>query len=413
MKYKVKAKKYLSDLVILNELPNGNILCQGRGARNLYLYTLDKEGNLELLSTWSTGVLKGMTLPSGKILLYAGNRNIYRSNDLNYNSFSIVHTTRTSIIDRAWDMSPNGTIMYVEYATSGTVPPGDRPSPPEAKVWKSTNDGLTWQEVFTIPRNAQFEGDTDFIRHFHTIAYDKYSGKWYFSSGDGYSVDGIMANGFEVKFWELTDGATPIINLIHEGQQVDNAEDQMWRAVSYVFTPEYIIWGTDSPDVQSYYIRYNRQTGTIEKRTPVSGSIFITDEMNTKWGKFFIGNAAVEGTAAGIWDDYTRLYLCVDREGKDWHEVYKWKKNPNHVAFARLAEVICKDETIFVRLQNVLDEDGNAYVYEHSAILEITKDSSFYINDNGVIKSIDVYISENGEIKTSDVLVGDCSTIKA
>ena len=333
---------------------------------------------------------------------------MYRSTDTSYTNFTQVHEAAGSIIDRGWAVSPDGVIMYVGYSTTGTIPPGDRQNPSEISAVRATDDGRVWETVFTMNRNAQFEGDKNFIRHFHTIAFDNYTGKWYFSSGDGYSTDGTMANGFEVKFWEMTNDETPIITLLHEGQQIDNAEDQLWRTVSYVFTKDYIIWGTDSPDVQSYYLRYDRQTGLIETRTPVSGSIFITETIQTVWGDILIGNAAVESGAAGMWDDYTRLYICEDGEGLDWAEAYKWQKNPSFGAFARLIQIIDnKDNRFFVQLQNVLDEDGTVYIYESSAIMEVTSTLPYPVTSSPI-----AYFNDNGKIRKAEIVFNGKSRIQ-
>ncbi len=57
-------------------------------------------------------------------------------------------------------------------------------------------------------------------------------------------------------------------------------EEQIWRAVSVMFTPEAIFWGTDigidRDDQPNYLVRWDRSTGLLSKLIPIDGPAYYS-----------------------------------------------------------------------------------------------------------------------------------------
>ena len=93
----------------------------------------------------------------------------------------------------------DATIIYAEYTTEEDAK--------EVVVWRSSDDGNTWRKVFTQKSHGSHGSE---IRHFHTVQPDPYnSGHWYLSSGDRPSECKIWLSTDNGLTWEEVTDPNP------------------------------------------------------------------------------------------------------------------------------------------------------------------------------------------------------------
>lgn len=225
-------------------------------------------------------------ITNAKTLIFRGNDgNLYRSIDKGST------TTQVKTGVRGWRSGGiaqfGNTIIYVEYGTDeGTY-----------NIWRSTDDGATWTSVYA--RTAP----TD-IRHFHSVDYDIFGGKWYATSGDGDSQC--------VWYESANDGAT-------WSAVVGASGSQKWRTTNLIFPGDgTVIWASDSDT--KYRGVYRAELSNLAGAT----KIFHLDAPALT--TFNIGpNIAVctrvEGAVVG--ESIPSIYVTRDN-GNIWQKELEW-----------------------------------------------------------------------------------------
>lgn len=130
------------------------------------------------------------------------------------------------------DQSKSGTIMYCEYAAASDV----------LQVMRSTDDGENWSRSFSET------GDPDIaekgnIRHFHTCQCDPFEqGHWYLSSGDRQEQNRVWKSTDDGLSWSRVLPQTTINN----GQEIPgHRKHNVLRHTSEYIDKKYIYWVTD------------------------------------------------------------------------------------------------------------------------------------------------------------------------
>ena len=133
-------------------------------------------------------------------------------------------------------------VIFGEYA-------GD--SKATVNLWRTENKGVTWTSVLSpTGNNGGIAGD---VRHFHAVAADPYTKHWWASSGDADA---------QCKIYRSTnDGLT--WSVLFEGTQHE-------RTTSFVFTPDYVYYGTDYPALTADHSKLVRITKSDLSRTDVA-----------------------------------------------------------------------------------------------------------------------------------------------
>lgn len=163
-------------------------------------------------------------------------------------------------------------------------------------LYKSKDGGRTWNKRYEF-------GSAQKIRHIHSVSFDNFENKLWITTGDNDAECGI--------YFSKDEGKS--INLIGSG-------DQSWRAVSLIFTKDYVYWGTDSPNIQNWIYRYNRFNGKREKIIKVNGAIYYS----TKVGNFLVFSTAIE-RSSGEWDKKSHIWISYN--GNRWRDIVCFQKD--------------------------------------------------------------------------------------
>jgi hypothetical protein len=136
---------------------------------------------------------------------------------------------------------PQGAIYFGEYTTE----PGAHP----VCVWKSADEGRTWQKTFEFPAGT--------VRHIHTVQFDPYEGAIWVGTGDrdehcyvGTSHDGAGS------FRWVVQGT------------------QKCRTCGFAFFPDVVLWGMDTGREPNRLIRLQRDQGTIESHAQLPDATY-------------------------------------------------------------------------------------------------------------------------------------------
>jgi hypothetical protein len=239
------------------------------------------------------GIHNAWRLPSGTILVVLTGR-VLRSTD-GGKTFVVTHRFRTGRKPAAAGVAvlATGQVYYGEY-----VAQAERVHP--ICIHHSHDEGRTFDQVH------RFEPGQ--VRHVHFIQQDPYEPGLWVGTGD---------LGDECRILRSIDGCRTF-EIVGQGSQ-------QWRAVSVIFRPDAVYWGTDAGcDVgneRNWIYRWDRKTGLMERvqevQGPVHGSAQLADGT-------MIVSTGVEG---GINERDDRAHLWASRSGRKWQELASWRKD--------------------------------------------------------------------------------------
>ena len=131
-------------------------------------------------------------------------------------------------------------IVYGEYSRNVNRSP--------VPLYKSEDAGLSWFVAHT------FEG----IRHIHGVFFDKFSDKYWITTGDSDE---------ESSIW-MADKDFSTLERVLTGAQ-------KFRAVQLLFDPHFIYYGSDTPDGENHLYRLCRRTQKSECLNEVGAPVFF------------------------------------------------------------------------------------------------------------------------------------------
>lgn len=192
-------------------------------------------------------------------------------------------------------------------------------------------------KIFYTFKEFQEEGLTPCARHIHTFVQDPYSGYLFVTTGDNDTESSVYFSKDKGKSFELLGSG-----------------NQQWRVLSFIFTPEYIFWNTDSPDVQ-YLTRLRRSDLTspvVESnltRFPlINSALWCTISMQLEDNTpFTIMTSNSEGA---LYDYQNRVYGIQIKQGEPFvYELFK-----------------ASSITIYTQMFPVgIDNENHLYFFEH------------------------------------------------
>ena len=169
---------------------------------------------------------------------------------------------------------------------------GNNPDRLDVPVYRSRDDGKTWQIVFTFSAGT--------IKHVHGCYWDPFEEKVWLFTGDFSGECRILVADPEFKDLEW----------IGDGQQ-------QFRACNAFFTPETVHWVMDSQLETSHHMRLDRKTRQVKQLDGFPGPVWYIKELNDGW---YLAATAQE-IGPGVHDDYA--HLLASRDLIHWQEVFK------------------------------------------------------------------------------------------
>lgn len=165
----------------------------------------------------------------------------------------------------------------------------------EVRIFKSEDGGIHWNPVYTFAKGS--------IRHIHAVQFDSHKNMLWVATGD---------NKEEAKIAYSKDKGKGF-TFIGEGSP-------KWKAVSLVFTKNYVYWGTDNPRGDNYIYRWNRKNKLVEEIAYIRGPIYSSKRV----GDYLLFSTGVE-KEKDYKNKYARIY-CVDKK-LNCHELYRLRKD--------------------------------------------------------------------------------------
>jgi hypothetical protein len=235
------------------------------------------------------GVRSLRKLRSGTILVVA-NRKLLR---LKGSKLEVVCSFRKGLgpLREGWCEDDEGSCYLAEYFLNNK-----RNS--VSDLLKSSDDGQSWRVIRSL----------DNIRHIHCVQYDPFGKRIWLGTGDREDESSISFSEDRGESW----------NEIGSG-------DQMFRAVSLLFTEDYVYWGTDAPTRQNYIYRYGRDGGQIERLTAVDGPVHYSTILGNGIKLFA---TAAEGNSEGKNPEWDRkAHVWASQDGTHWEDIASWEKD--------------------------------------------------------------------------------------
>lgn len=223
-------------------------------------------------------------------VIRTGNK-IYKSCDLR--NWFIIYEGKRGIKDSMILTEKKGCIVliFIEY-TQGFNNDRHR-----ILQYSFDNDAITELKVFSKHSVDGYDVSKDYCRHIHVIQVDPYTNNLFVGTGDSDDESSLFMSKDKGETWLKLFGGS-----------------QMFRTLSFMFTPNYIYWNTDTherqfvigchrdeiglPDMLCYYPLINGALWCT-LRTEVNGKNFYTMSSNSEGAHF---------------DNYNRVYGIIFEE---------------------------------------------------------------------------------------------------
>lgn len=171
---------------------------------------------------------------------------------------------------------------------------GNNPNRLEVPVYRSRDGGRTWETIFSFPRNK--------TKHVHGCYFDPFEKKIWVLTGDFADECHILCADMDFKD----------IEWIGNGQQE-------YRTCNVFFEPDAVHWIMDSQLQDSYHIRLDRKTRTIEKKTAFPGPVWYIKSLSDG---FYLAATAQE-VGLGVKDRFA--HLMVSRDLENWIDLKRFE----------------------------------------------------------------------------------------
>lgn len=183
--------------------------------------------------------------------------------------------------------SDDGTIYWGEYFNNHKKEP--------VRIFQSKDDGITWNVAYTFS-----EGE---IEHIHGIFKDPYSSRLWVATGDDdvACIFGYTEDGFKTFIKEYSGS-------------------QQFRICVPMFTPNEIVFATDSQYEQNVIRSIDRKTGEVKNWQKIQGSgIYAVQN-----GNLMMVSTTVEPSTVNT-EQSSHLWYSWD--GHNWKEMISFKKD--------------------------------------------------------------------------------------
>ena len=159
-----------------------------------------------------------------------------------------------------------------------------------------SEDGLNWRVALTFPIKS--------IRHVHSIQYDPFEKKIWFSTGDFRDEVIIAKSNYDFSSIEEIGRGT-----------------QRYRTLEFLFSEKYVYWGMDSEIEDNYLVRFDRKKKDVKLMKKFDGPIYNLKKTNR--GLYIITTSAESG--CGDLDNKAHLWVSKDLE--TWSDLLSFQKD--------------------------------------------------------------------------------------
>lgn len=270
----------------------------GNGSTKLYVSTDNGQNWASILNVDPDYFTVGHVTPSGTLLFWTANGQIWRSAD-NGTSW-----TQLDVFKTGGTYGPCSPPLYGGIASNGsTIVWGEYNTVSGTKrVFTSTDDGATWA-------NTLSKVDPVDIRHWHSCTWIPSLSKFLITSGD---------NNPQVRWWTSPDGITwTEVPGIASQDQIS----QKYRSLNFIETGDHeIMWGSDAPTGAAIY------KANLSDANVVSNLTKLYDLPHACWGLLKGGNLYVAVTSVETGDVDTNATVHTSKDGVKWQKDKSWAK---------------------------------------------------------------------------------------
>ena len=217
-----------------------------------------------------------------KSLLVFANRSIYllKQDSTSFKYVGPIRSSKPLLISVHEDV-----IVYGEYTRNV-----ERTAVP---LYKSDDAGVSWFIAHTFKD----------IRHIHGVFFDRFSDKYFITTGDSDEESSILMTDKDfLKFEKLLTGS------------------QKYRAVQLLFDPNFIYYGSDAPDTANYLYRLSRNSGQLECLSEVGAPVFF----GAKVLDYYFFATAIEKSS---YKNINVANLWHSKNGLDWKCAFSLRRS--------------------------------------------------------------------------------------
>lgn len=208
------------------------------------------------------------------------------------------YNPKSKLFEKCCDIEKGSRPMNLCQAQDGTIYYGEYCYNPESnpmRIFQSKDNGDTWSAVYEFK-----DGE---INHIHGIFNDPYTGRLWVATGDDdvACIFGYTEDGFKTFVKEYSGS-------------------QQYRVCVPLFTPDEIVFATDSQYEQNVIRSINRTTGEVKDWQKIQGSgIYAVQN-----GNLMVVSTTVEPSAVNK-DQSSHSWYSWD--GHNWKELISFKKD--------------------------------------------------------------------------------------
>lgn len=198
--------------------------------------------------------------------------------------------------------TPMGQLYWGEYF--------DNPGRDEVHVYSSTDQGFTWNVIYTFPKGA--------VRHVHNIVYDEWEDSLWVLTGD---------NGDECRILKARADFTHVETILSGNQQA--------RAVALLPRQEGLYFSSDTPFEQNYIYRFDRRGHLVRLSEVNSSSIYGCRVAESLFFSTMVEPSNVNRSSEA------RLYGNL--HGSGWTPLLEWKKDCWSMRWFQYGNIVLPD----------------------------------------------------------------------
>jgi len=215
-------------------------------------------------------------------------------------------------------LDSDGSLYFGEYFLNGRFVDTKRE---EVHIYRSEDHGQSWHICYSFPQNT--------VRHIHGIFYDQYTDRLWVTTGDR-DAECMIA---------YTTDKFESLHIVKSGSQ-------KYRAVTLLFYPDHIVYGTDTEHETNYIYSFNRKSDEEKCLQALPGSVLMATQSNNNAAI----STAVEPSKINSDPD---AHIFFSEDGLVWKDIYCAKKDGYSLKYFQYGRItfpqhaIAKERLVF------------------------------------------------------------------